>query len=78
MAKNAAKSLTEKTILPMQERERADRMYEPNPEIARLQEENERLYMKQATLAKQMKLLEIKLKDCMANLKSFYRRGNKK
>ena len=53
-------------------------MYEPNPEIARLQEENERLYMEQATLAKQMKLLEIKLKDCMTNLKPFYRRGNKK
>ena len=78
MAKNEAKSLTGKTILPMQERERVIKMYEPNPEIHRLQEENERLYRQQATLAKQIKLLEIKLKDCMENLKPFYKRGNKK
>ena len=73
MAKNVAKSLTGKTILPMQERERVIKMYEPNPEIYRLQEENEKLYREKSHLAKQIKLLRRKLEDCTKNIELFNR-----
>ena len=49
-------------------------------EIERLEQENERLYKEKATVAKQMKLLKIKLGEYLEKIKSCstgYQKGDK-